>query len=399
MTTVADHVPDAPDVPSPADLAAGLMSSADVLCDRLVERILSAEHSYTESTRLTPEQLRGACMDNMVSMLRALSESTPMDLDSARAAGRLKAEQGVPLAALLHAFRLGGRMIWESLLALADGNADAALLAMAAEVWAIVDVYSDAAADAYREAADLRALEDFDSRRLLIRTLFGDRGSDPSAVQDALRAFLIPETGTFVVVSAEVSTDGVRTTATAESAVNALGVDSVWDTAVDGHLGLLCAGSAADLTTAVDALGSLYGSRIGVSGVFGRAHTTASAVEEARLARRCAPVGSTRVVRYDTAPVSLLLVRNPGAGSLAAQQILGPVLDLPADERDSLLGTLDAWFDARGSTAGAAERLHYHRNTILYRLRRIHDLTGRNFSDPVHAAELFVGLRSVQLLG
>ncbi|MGU3432250.1 PucR family transcriptional regulator [Actinomycetes bacterium M1A6_2h] len=396
MTTVADHVPNAPDAPSPADLAAGLLSSADALCDGLVDRILSAEHSYLESTLLTREQLRGACMDNMVSMLRALSESTPMDLDSARAAGRLKAEQGVPLAALLHAFRLGGRMIWESLMSVADGRADSSLLGMAAEVWAIVDVYSDAAADAYREAADLRALEDVDSRRMLIRTLFGDRGSDPSAVQDALRAFLIPETGTFVVVSAEVN--GARTTATAESAVNALGVDSVWDTAVDGHIGLLCAGSMGDLSTAVDTLGSLYGSRIGVSSVFRRAHTTANAVEEARLARRCAPAGTNRVVRYDEAPVPLLLVRTPDAGSLAAQQILGPVLDLPADERHSLLTTLDAWFECRGSTAGAAERLHYHRNTILYRLKRIHDLTGRDFSDPVHAAELFVGLRSVQLL-
>jgi hypothetical protein len=396
MTALAAHSPDAPDGPSPADLAAGLLSSADALCDELVDRILSAEHSYQESTRLTREQLRGACMDNMVSMLRTLSESAPLDLDSARAAGRLKAEQDVPLAALLHAFRLGGRMIWESLMGLADGRADSSLLAMAAEVWAVVDVYSDAAADAYREAADLRALEHVDSRRMLIRTLFGDRGSDPSAVQDALRAFLIPETGTFVVVSAEVS--GARTTATAESAVNALGVVSVWDTAVDGHLGLLCAGSASELSAAVDAVGSLYGSRVGVSGAFGRAHATANAVEEARLARRCAPAGSSRVVRYDSEPVSLLLVRNPDAGSLAAQQILGPVLDLPAEERDNLLGTLDAWFESRGSTAAAAERLHYHRNTILYRLKRIHDLTGRDFSNPVDAGELLVGLRSAQLL-
>ena len=236
MTTFVPR-PDRVDSLSPADLAAGLYESADSLTDALVERILSAEHSYLESTLLTPEQLRSACMDNLVSMLESLSKTAPIKLDSARAAGRLKAEQGVPLAALLHAFRLGGRMIWESLMSLADGRATESLLAMAADVWAIVDVYSDAAAEAYREAADLRAVEDVDSRRMLIRALFDDVGSNPSVTQNALRAFRIPESGTFAVVSVEVSTDRGCTTGRAESTVTVLGVDSVWDTDVDGHLG------------------------------------------------------------------------------------------------------------------------------------------------------------------
>jgi DNA-binding PucR family transcriptional regulator len=97
-------------------------------------------------------------------------------------------------------------------------------------------------------------------------------------------------------------------------------------------------------------------------------------------------------------PVSLLLVSAPEASKLAAGQILGPVLALPPEEQDSLLSTLDVWFSCHGSTTAAAAQLHYHRNTVLYRLRRIHSLTGRNFSDPIDAAELYVGLRAHQLL-
>ncbi|MFI6433258.1 PucR family transcriptional regulator [Rhodococcus oryzae] len=384
--------------PTPAELLRDMRASVDVLADELVARIVAAEQDYADASLLTPDELRSACWDNLSSMLGNLDGTAPIRLESARAAGRMKAERGVSLAALLHAFRLGGRLIWEELMARSDGRASRWLLDMAEQVWALVDVYSDAAADAYRKAADTRAREDAEARRRLIRTLFANHALNPAGVADAVRAFRIPDRGSFLVVSVRdsvscPSADALR------SRLGGVGVDSVWDTEVDGRLGLLWAPTEAALDAALAALGEIGGGPVGASRGFARPGGIGEAVEQARQARSCAPDGAGDPTRYDSVPVPLLVIRQPDAGQLAARQVLGPVLALPADEQRNLLTTLEAWFAARGSTTAAAAELHYHRNTVLYRLRRIQELTGRDFSDPVHAAELYVGLCAHRLLG
>ncbi|MFC7449725.1 PucR family transcriptional regulator [Rhodococcus daqingensis] len=381
------------------DLLHDLRDSVDGLADELVARIVSAEQDYADASLLTPEQLRSACRDNLASMLANLDGTAPVRLESARAAGRMKAEQGVSLAALLHAFRLGGRLIWEELTARSDGHASQWLLDMAAQVWALVDVYSDAAADAYREAADTRAREDAEASRRLVRTLFANHALNPAGVADAVRAFRIPERGAFLVVSVGDSAS-CPSADVLRSGLRGVGIESVWDTEVDGRIGLLWASSESALESALEAaLGEIGAGPVGVSRGFGRPGGIGEAVEQARQSRRCALDGAGVATRYDSVPVPLLVIRQPDAGQLAARQVLGPLLALPADEQHNLLTTLEAWFAARGSTTAAAAKLHYHRNTVLYRLRRIQDLTGRDFSDPVHAAELYVGLCAHRLLG
>jgi hypothetical protein len=366
--------------PDSTELAAPLMAVAPELADELVRRIMAAENAYAESTLLSPTQLREACLANITDMVEDLAGVRPLNLESAKAAGRLKAEQGVPLAALLHAFRLGGRLIWEELMARSDTDAPRTLLGMAAQVWA------DAAAEAYRVTVDARAEQDADERTRLVRALFADHVANPASVADALRTFRIPDRGCFVVVSADARCSDVTTPA----------VEAVWDSAVDGVVGLLFTQSDVLLETVLDGV-AVGGGNVGISAVFFSSAGIPKAVDQARLARKCAPVDDASPTRYDAVPVPLLLADRPEAGRTAAQQILGALLDLPEDERASLLSTLDAWFRAKGSTTEAAHGLHYHRNTVLYRLRRIGELTGRDFLNPVHAAELYVGLCAYQL--
>ncbi|MFI8565434.1 PucR family transcriptional regulator [Rhodococcus sp. NPDC078407] len=382
--------------PSPTELAATMLDGVDDLASELVRRILGAEHAYLESTLLTPEQLYEAARSNLASMLGKLSGRAPMQLESAQTAGRLKAEQGVPLAALLHAFRLGGRLLWDELMMRSDGRASHALLDMAAQVWALVDVYSDEAAEAYRESADMRARESAEARGRLIRVLFADHTANPTAAADALRAFRIPDHGYFAVVSQEPLTSAVGIDGLIER-LRAVGTESVWDAEVDGSIGLICAAKESEIDGALVTLSNLCSGRVGVSSIFRSPSGIGGAVGQARLARSCG-TGDSVPVRYDSVPVSLLLVRDPESGRIAARQILGDLLTLPPTERESLLTTLDAWFSCGGSTKDAAELLHYHRNTVLYRLRRVAELTGRDFRDPGQAAELYVGLRAHRLL-
>src|SRR5262249_32831291 len=124
---------------------------------------------------------------------------------------------------------------------------------------------------------------------------------------------------------------------------------------------------------------------------------TPVAARQARLAMATAGPDSSEVVQYGQVPVRVLLATAPEAAIAVARGILGPVLALPAAECDSLLCTVEAWFAAKGATSEAAERLHVHRNTVRYRLRRVTELTGRSLTEPSGIAEIHLALEAARV--
>jgi DNA-binding PucR family transcriptional regulator len=77
--------------------------------------------------------------------------------------------------------------------------------------------------------------------------------------------------------------------------------------------------------------------------------------------------------------------------SESAQRILGavfrPLLVYDATRQAALIPTLRAYIAARFNITRAAEALFVNPNTVVYRLRRIHELSGR---DPHNVDDLFV---------
>jgi DNA-binding PucR family transcriptional regulator len=63
------------------------------------------------------------------------------------------------------------------------------------------------------------------------------------------------------------------------------------------------------------------------------------------------------------------------------RQSLGALIAYDRQNNGGLVSTLDAFFAANGSPKEAAERLGVHRNTVLYRLDRIREITGDNLDD------------------
>ncbi len=369
------------------------------MSDELVTRIIAADRSYGEPGLLTAEELREACLTNLTAIIGALGGLEPVRLQPARAVGRLKAERGVPIAALLHAFRLGGRLIWEQLTTRPPEPGDPELRDLATALWELIDTYSDTAVEAYRETEILLAHADAQAQSRLIRMLFDDNSGNPARALTALRTLGLPEYGTYAVVSIETDDPGATLPGNLVTAMQDAGARSVWDSQVDTHAGLLCTGSSAAIDRVLAKLAGLVGGRIGVSTSFTSPQAIPGALAEARLAARSARTDSRGAVRFGDDPVAHLLVMLPEASRQAATQILGPVLRLPAPERDDLIVALRAWYQCHGSTAAAAEQLHCHRNTVRYRLRKIRDLTGRDTADPVQSAELHLALQAVTLLG
>jgi len=86
-----------------------------------------------------------------------------------------------------------------------------------------------------------------------------------------------------------------------------------------------------------------------------------------------------------------------GTGGRTDAPLPGKVLDLPAQDRSSLLSTLRAWFDAGGSAVETGKRIYCHPNTVRYRLRRLQEHTGRSLDDPKAVAELLAALDALRL--
>ncbi|MGH2615067.1 MAG: helix-turn-helix domain-containing protein [Thermomicrobiales bacterium] len=62
-------------------------------------------------------------------------------------------------------------------------------------------------------------------------------------------------------------------------------------------------------------------------------------------------------------------------------QTLGALIAYDRQNNADLVSTLDAFFAANGSPKEAAERLGVHRNTVLYRLDRIREISGYDLDD------------------
>ncbi|HEX6737105.1 MAG TPA: helix-turn-helix domain-containing protein [Vicinamibacteria bacterium] len=77
---------------------------------------------------------------------------------------------------------------------------------------------------------------------------------------------------------------------------------------------------------------------------------------------------------------------------------LGALLAYDRAHNTELVPTLEAYFASRCSPQAAAERLHLHRNSLLYRLQRIEAVAGVDLDDPETRLQLHLALRAGQAL-
>ncbi len=80
-------------------------------------------------------------------------------------------------------------------------------------------------------------------------------------------------------------------------------------------------------------------------------------------------------------------------------QTLGALLAYDRQNNAGLVNTLDAFFAANGSPKEAAERLGVHRNTVLYRLDRIREISGYDLDDAAVRMRLQLSLHVHFALG
>jgi hypothetical protein len=370
------------------DLYARVAARLPALARRMVQTFLEELPIYR---LLPPEQLDGEitriCEENLRVFFATLMEDRPPtgeELGEPRASAARRAQERVPLDAVLAAYHIGGRIGWAELVAEARPEEARELVSAADRVLRYIACVTGAVATAYLEERQSIHGEERDASRGLAAALLA--GQETAALAARLGVQLAP---CYVVLALELGTArdegaaGVAGAVAARSKVRR--IQERLDAAVgEPVLGLLDATGGTVLLPerAVEgaALRALVAELTTVAGVPVRA----AAAEPATPDGLAAAAGQAR----DVLRLSAQLGRPPGLyvlrDVLLEYQLTRPSDALPGlaqlleplERNPDLLLTLDAYLAEDGDRRRTAAALHVHPNTLDYRLKRIVELTG-----------------------
>lgn len=381
--------------PVVADLCARLLAESDRLGRDMADRIRVEIPYYRDGGMVDDEELVTSCTNNVRYILGSLAGLTNTNADAPRRTGAARAEKGVSYAAVLQAFRVGSRFLWEALVDRSQPQERANLIRAAADIWAVSDDLASQVTDVYRATMAERTRRDTQLRGALLDALLD---AEPAADELWESAGLIdlPRRGEFVVIVAECPAPGREALPGVESALTRRGLLSLWRLDHDHQEGLVALRVGYRVDQLAADLAAIARGRVGIASTFTEVARAPAARREARLACAAATPGTSELVRYADQPLPVLLASAPDTARWYAKQVLGEAMD-DNDERAVLIETARIWLAEAGSTSAAAERLFLHRNTIRYRLRRLEQLTGRDLTNPVDLAELHVALECARI--
>jgi purine catabolism regulator len=124
-------------------------------------------------------------------------------------------------------------------------------------------------------------------------------------------------------------------------------------------------------------------------------HEARCALEAVRLRNGSAPA----VASYaDLGAFQLLLsLQDDDALSSYCRSVLDPIEQSEGDYGDELVRSLDVFIEHNGHWEKAAGALFCHRHTLRYRIRRVEQLTGRDFANARDRIEFWLALRGREL--
>lgn len=370
-----------------------------VLARRMVQAFVDELPVYA---MLPPEQLEGEvraiCERNLRLFFRCLDEErTPAsdELTELAASAARRAEERVPLQAVLSAYHLGGRIGWHALVEEARQDEHEELVAHNTWLLRYLEAVTGTVAAAYLEEQQLIYGEERDARRAFADALLAfDEGRSTGPGRDRLLVLAnragaeLADAYAALAVRLGPSGDeraaGVSAGVAGRRKVRRL-VDRLDQLAGGSVLPLLEPGGGLVLVPTdadpspelfdglVDLLSEAAGAEVLLAHAWrpGLAGVGSSAAEAREVLRVAARLGATSGAF--TSP-DVLLEQALGAASPWADR-LSQLLE-PLEAKPDLLATLEAWFDSDFDRQETARVLHVHPNTVDYRLQRIAAMTG-----------------------
>ena len=150
---------------------------------------------------------------------------------------------------------------------------------------------------------------------------------------------------------------------------------------------------------AVETLMDEVGSPIGLSNPLDRMTRMAEAHREATLSLQMTQTTGRRIVRYGEEAASPFLPRNLDEAQVIVRHVLGPVLDYDAEHGTPLVTSLRTYLSHDRSLKATSEALHVHKQTVVYRMRRVEELTGQRFGRIEDIVNFWLALKALDLIG
>jgi PucR C-terminal helix-turn-helix domain/GGDEF-like domain len=240
----------------------------------------------------------------------------------------------------------------------------------------------------YRDEQRRQMLDDTSRRSLLIDALLEGRIRDDSSLAEVASCLRLRKDGPFVVIAAEVCSDGVEPLTKIESKLRGVDVYSAWQLQPDWQVGIVRVKSEQQLDKVVALMSRTAVDRVGVSARFDDLRDAPQALHFAKMTLQGRAHSDSPVAVFDGTILATAVLAAPEAMVKSANSTLASFGDLPDEEREILFETFRVWQDTDASLIACAERLCCHPNTVRYRLQRIEKRTGLSLSRPRDVAEL-----------
>lgn len=140
------------------------------------------------------------------------------------------------------------------------------------------------------------------------------------------------------------------------------------------------------------------GAPIGVSGLVASMARAPEAATEALFALGVATRHGAHIARFGELD-GLSAVYDVTQARALVEKALGRVLRYDHSHGTDLVGSLATFLACRRSWSRSAEALHVHRQTVVYRMKKVAELTGRDLTETADLAELWHALTALALLG
>jgi PucR C-terminal helix-turn-helix domain len=367
-------------------LVADIEVELESLVDRIVERI---REEIPDFRRLPVATLGSAVQGNVgraLAALRELRPPTPGELEGAAAIGRERAEQGLTVDAVLHAYRISVTAVWSRFGELArERGADvASVLAFSETLWLWADAVMDVVASAHREVELQLAREEQQQRDAFVLALLTGTIDAAELGRDGATYGLDPERD-YIPFRAR-ARDASAGHALSRRVALALAGDDGLVTALDHDF----IGIAARPPVPIAGVAAGIGPPARLAALPGAFSLACRALQTALA------FGEEGVFGLSDLSIRPAILVDDALGDAFVARYLEP-LDGLGRIRTELESTLRTWFDQGMRIDETARALHVHPNTLRHRLRRFEETTGADLRASSDLIELWWALERRRL--
>jgi hypothetical protein len=390
-------------------IANRLIGREEDIARRITTRFREEIVDYGAAGESLTADAAGLARDNLEDFLANLGGGKAVSsgqLERIRQAAARRVHQGVSLESFLHAARIWERCTWEALRAeIGDSPAEPpAALAIASQLMRHVDVVSTVGTHAYLREAEGLAHDRHLLHWEVLEALLG-RKPDPDAARRRAHTVGVRLAENYLAVSirgprrlGRLIIEAARCRLRPPSGSLLLGTR-------DGEVvALYPVSEPAELHVAREQAGALAnavganGVSVGVSGwhpgLGGLAIAYAEAKEASHIAAASGATG--RAVSLGDVLIDHIARSTPHVGRIL-DETLHPLVEYDLRHRTALVGTVRTYVETGFNLRRSAEVLHVHPNTVMYRLRRVRELCGRDPHNPDDLLLLFLAMKLAEL--